>query len=65
METVTQKTDYQTGQNREELAQTDDLNAVVKQIGKTFQRYARERPDVVALWSFGIGVVVGWKLKPW
>jgi hypothetical protein len=30
-----------------------------------FQEYARERPDVVALWCFGIGFVLGWKLKPW
>jgi hypothetical protein len=30
-----------------------------------FQDYARERPDVAALWCFGIGFVLGWKLKPW
>ncbi len=30
-----------------------------------FYQYARERPDVVALWCFGIGFVLGWKLKPW
>ena len=30
-----------------------------------FQQYARERPEVVALWCFGIGFVLGWKLKPW
>lgn len=29
------------------------------------QTYAREKPDVAALWCFGIGFVVGWKLKPW
>lgn len=27
--------------------------------------YARQRPDVVALWCFGIGFMLGWKLKPW
>jgi hypothetical protein len=27
--------------------------------------YAKEKPDVAALWLFGIGFVVGWKLKPW
>lgn len=27
--------------------------------------YARNRPDVTALWCFGIGFVLGWKLKPW
>ncbi|MCE9555100.1 MAG: hypothetical protein K8T91_17250 [Planctomycetes bacterium] len=27
--------------------------------------YAKERPEVVALWAFGIGFVLGWKLKLW
>jgi len=27
--------------------------------------YARERPEVMALACFGIGFVLGWKLKPW
>ncbi|GIX00449.1 MAG: hypothetical protein KatS3mg111_3781 [Pirellulaceae bacterium] len=30
-----------------------------------FEEYARERPEMVALWAFGIGFVLGWKLKPW
>ncbi|WP_417736325.1 hypothetical protein [Rosistilla oblonga] len=25
--------------------------------------YAKDRPDVMAVWSFGLGVVVGWKLR--
>ena len=29
------------------------------------REYARERPEVVVLWSFGIGFLLGWKLKPW
>jgi hypothetical protein len=29
-----------------------------------FSEYARERPEIVALWCFGIGFVLGWKLKP-
>jgi hypothetical protein len=29
------------------------------------REYAREKPEVVALWCFGIGFVLGWKLKPW
>jgi len=27
--------------------------------------YARENPEIAALWCFGIGFVLGWKLKPW
>ena len=29
------------------------------------RRYARQKPDVAALWCFGLGVIVGWKIKPW
>lgn len=27
--------------------------------------YARAKPEIAALWCFGIGFVLGWKLKPW
>jgi len=27
--------------------------------------FARDRPEVAALWCFGIGFVLGWRLKPW
>ena len=30
-----------------------------------FRQYARERPEVVALWCFGMGFVLGWKMKMW
>jgi hypothetical protein len=30
-----------------------------------FSQYAREKPEIVTLWAFGIGFVLGWKLKPW
>lgn len=29
------------------------------------REYAREKPEMAALWCFGIGFVLGWKLKPW
>jgi AMMECR1 domain-containing protein len=29
------------------------------------KEYARQKPEVVALWCFGMGFIVGWKLKPW
>lgn len=25
--------------------------------------YARQKPDVAAVWCFGVGVLVGWKLR--
>jgi hypothetical protein len=30
-----------------------------------YREYAREKPEVVALWCLAIGFVLGWKLKPW
>lgn len=27
--------------------------------------YARDKPEVAAVWAFGLGVLVGWKIKPW
>jgi len=29
------------------------------------KQYARDEPVSFALWAFGIGFVLGWKLKPW
>ena len=29
------------------------------------KEYAKEKPEVAALWCFGIGFILGWKLKPW
>lgn len=43
---------------REELQPGQDLVAYVK-------AYASEKPEVAAMWCFGIGFIVGWKLKPW
>jgi len=34
-------------------------------ISEYVREYAREKPEVVALWCLGIGFVLGWKLKPW
>jgi len=28
-------------------------------------QYARENPGTAALWCFGVGFILGWKLKPW
>jgi len=27
--------------------------------------YARANPEAAMLWCFGIGFILGWKLKPW
>lgn len=30
-----------------------------------FKEYARDRPEMVALTFFGVGFILGWRLKPW
>jgi hypothetical protein len=42
----------------EQLRPFDDMMIYLRE-------YARERPEVVALTCFGIGFILGWKLKPW
>ena len=37
----------------------------VQDLTSYLKAYAKDRPDVAALWCFGIGFVLGWKLKPW
>lgn len=44
--------------DRERLHPTDDFVTYLRD-------YARQKPDIAALWCFGIGFVLGWKLKPW
>ena len=47
-----------TEQPGEKLRPSSDLIEYARQ-------YAREKPEVVALWCLGIGFVLGWKLKIW
>jgi hypothetical protein len=39
--------------------------APAKDLIQYLRLYAQEKPAVVALCCFGLGFVVGWKLKPW
>jgi hypothetical protein len=43
----------------------DSEMQLVDDLSLYFRRYARERPESVALLCLGIGFVLGWKLKPW
>ena len=56
-----------TQKHQENSAQPRDLDAMPAGDAaiELFKRYTRERPEVVALWAFGVGFVLGWKLKPW
>ena len=49
----------------EAQTQTAPREPATKSALEHFQEYGRERPGIVALWCFGIGFVLGWKLKLW
>ncbi|WP_153555750.1 hypothetical protein [Roseimaritima sediminicola] len=34
-----------------------------KDVLTMFRDYAHEKPDVAAMWCFGLGLIVGWKLR--
>jgi ElaB/YqjD/DUF883 family membrane-anchored ribosome-binding protein len=34
-----------------------------KDIFGLLRDYAKDKPDVAAMWAFGIGILVGWKLR--
>jgi len=53
---MTQASRFPDSSTLESLA-TDTLERV--------KLYARDEPVSFALWAFGIGFVLGWKLKPW
>lgn len=56
---------YPATQNAREIHQADVRLRPSTDLVEFFRQYARERPEVVALWCLGIGFVLGWKLKPW
>ncbi|MGP0065991.1 MAG: hypothetical protein ACLQGP_20625 [Isosphaeraceae bacterium] len=37
----------------------------VRAVVESIEDYARAKPLPFAAWAFGIGFVLGWKLKPW
>jgi hypothetical protein len=41
------------------------LESSVSEFVESLERFAREKPASAALWAFGIGFFLGWKLKPW
>jgi hypothetical protein len=45
-------------QGRSQMQPFDDLLVYAR-------TYARERPETFALACFGVGFILGWRLKPW
>lgn len=61
------RTTTKTATNRrkvEEAPLADELE-VARDVVDYLKEYAREKPEVAALWCFGLGFVLGWKLKMW
>ena len=49
----------------QQIHQPDEMLRPCSDVVEYCRQYARERPEVVALWCLGIGFVLGWKLKIW
>ena len=56
---------YPVAQNDRGIRQPDERLSPSGDLLEYFRQYARQRPEVVALWCLGIGFVLGWKLKIW
>jgi len=54
-----------TPNQRREGGSPDAVAKPSEDIVQYLTTYAKQKPDVAALWCFGIGFVLGWKLKPW
>jgi hypothetical protein len=52
-------------EGRSSADEVERLEGQAKDIVQHLTEYARENPTNAALWCFGIGFVLGWKLKPW
>jgi hypothetical protein len=43
----------------------DSIDSIASNALERIKDYAREQPVAFGLWAFGIGFVLGWRLKPW
>ncbi len=41
------------------------METTLRSVVESLEDYARENPLPFAAWAFGIGFILGWKLKPW
>lgn len=46
------------------IAASDELRPL-EDVVNYVKEYTKERPDIVLVVAFGIGFILGWKLKPW
>ncbi len=43
----------------------EDFYGLISEVSSSCQKYCASRPRVVAGAIFGLGFIIGWKLKPW
>jgi hypothetical protein len=43
----------------------EDFYDMVSEVTSSCQRYCQKRPKAIAGIIFGLGFMLGWKLKPW
>jgi hypothetical protein len=53
------------GYNAEPVTVPDYPLRPFEDLSDYVREYARQKPEVVAFACFGIGFILGWKLKPW
>jgi hypothetical protein len=41
------------------------VESTIRSVAESADEYARAKPLSFAAWAFGIGFILGWKLKPW
>jgi hypothetical protein len=57
--------DWPAAENASAVGQPGGRQLAAPDLVDHLRQYAREKPEVVALWCLGIGFVLGWKLKIW
>jgi hypothetical protein len=50
---------------RNEAKPVESEAEIARDVVEYLKDYAREKPEVAAMWCLGIGFIIGWKLKPW
>jgi len=61
----THTTDKSTNSRKAQVAAERENAELDHSLLDHLKEYAREKPEVAALWCLGIGFILGWKLKPW
>ncbi len=54
-----------TGVKSDGAAEKGQMRHPVDDVLNYLVEYSRANPEIAALWCFGIGFVLGWRLKPW